>query len=361
MKKICFVVYDICVLGGAEQVAVNLANALCDIYQIHIYSICDLSEEHIYQLDERIKLECGKNTQLRIRKLMLKNFKPFTKYVKNNQFDFIFTVGVYASAITLLTQRFVKAKFVFCDHGALMNQWDEKDVTFLRWIISKKSWRTVVLTDTTKRDYIRRFHLKKSKILRIYNWVDPKLVIQNEGNIYNSRSKKIVTVARLSSEKGCDLLLQVAEKVLVRHPEWTWDIYGDGEDRIKLQEAIKKCKIENQLFLRGRVKEVNRIFGEYAIYVLTSYREGLPLVLLEALASKLPMVSFDIQTGPNEIIDENNGVLVPAYDCKKMAEEIEKLIECVELRKKMSQATQVNLRKFEFSSILQQWIDLIEM
>ena len=362
MKKICFVVYDINVLGGAEQVTVNLANALCDIYQIHIYSICSSAEKSIiYQLDKRIMVEYGGNPHLRIRQLTTTNFKPFTKYVKRNKFDYVFTAGVYAGAITLLTQKFVKTRFVFCDHGALMNQWKEKDVTFLRWVVSKISWRTVVLTDTTKNDYIKQFHLRKEKVIRIYNWIDPKLVVQNKNNLYNAESKKIITVARLSSEKGCDLLVEVAKRVLTRYTEWTWDVYGDGEDKESLQEKIRHYKIENQLILKGRVKEVNKFFGKYAMYVLTSYREGLPLVLLEALVSKLPMVSFDIQTGPNEIIDNDNGILIPAYDCEKMAEEIERLIAHVEMRKKMSKATETNLKKFEYNSILQQWIDLIEM
>ena len=57
--------------------------------------------------------------------------------------------------------------------------------------------------------------------------------------------------------------------------------------------------------------------------VLPSYREGLPLVLLEAAACGLPMISFDIATGPNEIIrDKINGSLIPPYDCEKMADEI---------------------------------------
>lgn len=358
MKRICFVVYDIRVLGGAEQVAVNLANELCKVYSVQIYSICGKKRDIPYFVNEKIEIVYGQNEKLRIRQLITKNFGKFSKYVRKNKINVVYMIGAYAGALSVLTQFMTNAKYVFCDHGALMNQWKEKDITRLRKVASKLSDRTVVLTDKTKEDYMEYFHLSSEKVLRIYNWIEPKLL--ERGLHYDVESKKILTVGRISSEKGYDLLVNVAEKILPEFPDWTWDIYGDGEEFDKIKELINKKNLQNQLILKGRVQNVNRIFNNYAFYVLTSYREGLPLVLLEAKASGLPMISFDIETGPKEIIDPQNGVLIPPYDCEAMADAMKMLMSDCTIRKNMSEGTRMNIELFEQKNILEQWIKLTD-
>lgn len=357
MKKICFVVYDISVLGGAEQVAVNLANRLCENYDVQIYSICGKEKNPLYQMNSNIHIEFANNKNRRIRQLLFENRKKFNVYLKRNSIDIAFLIGVYSGGITALSQPVVKTKFVFCDHGALMNQWKEKDITVLRWIASKLSDRTVVLTDRTKNDYIEKFHINSRKILRIYNWVNTN---KSEMSLdYNINSKKIVTVGRISKEKGFDLLVKVAEKVLPKYPEWTWEVLGDGEDFDKIYALIKEKGLQTQLIMKGCVQNASKYFNQYSFYVLPSYREGLPLVLLEAKANKLPIISFDIETGPREIVNEENGILIKPYNCDAMAEAIAKLIEDADLRMKMSKKAEDNLDKFTMDTILKQWMLLI--
>lgn len=94
---------------------------------------------------------------------------------------------------------------------------------------------------------------------------------------------------------------------------------------------------------------------------LPSYREGLPLVLLEAKANKLPLVSFDCIAGPNEIItDGENGLLIDCYDKEMMARKICDLIESDSLRKRFSDNWLLNVEKFQKEKILKVWLDLIE-
>lgn len=358
MKKICFVVYDLSILGGAEQVAVNIANALCKQYKIKFFSICNTKDEIPYELDKEISVDYGVKENARIRVLIRKVHNTFVKYVNTNAFDVVISIGAYPGGIISLSRFFTKAKYMFCDHGALMNQWHEKSTTLLRWISCKSSHKTVVLTDTTKKDYMDKFHIPEKKITRIYNWIEPKL--QEMEHLYNADSKKILSVGRFAPEKGYELLVEVAEKVLPDHPSWEWHVYGDGEKFTDIEELVKQKQLEKQLILKGRVQNVNEVFGEYAMLVLTSYREGLPLVLLEAKIHKLPMISFDIQTGPNEIIDADNGFLIPPYDCDDMAEKVKMLIQDTDLRMKMSSATENGVEKFEYSEILKQWKDVID-
>ena len=111
----------------------------------------------------------------------------------------------------------------------------------------------------------------------------------------------------------------------------------------------------------GMKSDLAERYGDYAFYVLPSHREGMPLVLLEAKANKLPIVSFDIMTGPREIIqDKVSGLLVPPEDVKKLGEAMCQLIENIELRVSMSEHSQDNLNEFSKDEILKKWTTLIE-
>ena len=98
-------------------------------------------------------------------------------------------------------------------------------------------------------------------------------------------------------------------------------------------------------------------YQEASMYVMTSLQEGLPMVLLEAKSNKLPLVSFDIETGPDEIIQDGvNGYLIQPYDTEI---KICRLIENNALRKKFSNNVILDLEKFSHKKILKQWNDLI--
>ena len=122
-KKVCFVVYDMSVIGGAEQASVNVANALSFDYKVDFYSICDNKRSIPYDLNEGITITYGVKGASRVRTLVFKNFAKFIKYINKNRFDVIICVGAYTGTIVSLTRFFTTAQYVFCDHGALMNQW----------------------------------------------------------------------------------------------------------------------------------------------------------------------------------------------------------------------------------------------
>ena len=94
---------------------------------------------------------------------------------------------------------------------------------------------------------------------------------------------------------------------------------------------------------------------------MTSRYEGLPMVLLEAKVKKLPLVSFDIDSGPSDIIEDGvSGYLVPPFDTDAMAERICELIEHPELRQKFSDHAWDNIDKFRKEAVVQKWVELID-
>lgn len=359
MKKICFVNYDMTVTGGVEQVTTTLANAFCRDYEVFIFGIFGRGGKVPFDLDPRIHYYAHLAEDCRIRKRITSVFVPFRRFVRENQIDVVFMMENHPALTVSPVRFFTRAKYVFCDHGALMNEWEKKDITAFRFWDSLIAHRTVTLTERTRRDYIEKFHMNPGKIRAIYNWINPEILKKRKA--YDSGSRKIITVGRFSEEKGYDMLIEVARRVLPGHPDWEWHLYGTGDTLDEIREKAVTYGLEKQVVFQGNVKDAYQYYCKYAFLVLPSYREGLPLVLLEAKACGLPMISFDVTTGPGEIIDDGrDGYLIPPYDLEKMAEKIEKLMEDPVLRQNFSDNTQEHIEKFGRDRIYRQWQELIE-
>lgn len=365
MKKIGFVNFDMSTRGGAQQVLHNIVNALCsdpftkEEYEIYVISLIHEKQKCAYCLDERIHYVNILNDKGRIRDVIFRAGKAFRKYCRENEIQLLFYVGAYAGLCGGLLGRRLKMPKVFCDHGALLNQWDERPARIMRTIGSKYSEKTVVLTKQSEDAYYDKFSYAPGRVITIYNWIDDQ-ILDNAGE-YDSDSRKILTAGRFSKEKGMDLLVDVAVKLKHKTGDFVWEVYGDGDMFQEIKERVEKEGLAEHVKLMGLTSEMERCYQGHCMYVLTSYREGLPLVLLEAKANHLPLVSFDIISGPAEIItDGQDGVLVPPYDTEFMADRIQELLQDREKRVQMSENSSRNLKSFEKEKILNQWKELIE-
>lgn len=357
MKKICFIGFSLFSIGGCQRVTISLANDLCSRYNVHILSLCEIPNPNNYYVDGRVKVHSlGMPSDLRARGSIGLFFK-IKKFLEENKIDILFLAGSLPIPVISLLRPFLKLKVVFCDHENLSGR-DKKSV-FFRKVACMISDRVVVLTKQTLEEYIKVMNIKKSKIIQIYNYIDDKLL--NNKNEYNIESNKIISVGRLSSEKGFDMALKVARLVFDKYPDWQWHIYGDGPEKNNLTQSIKELNLENNFILKGSTPKVITRYKDYSMLVLPSYREGFALVLIEAKSCGLPVISFDCNSGPSEIIDNNkNGYLIPCYDINNMAEKICKLIENTSIREKFSSCARKDLGKFSKNNILNSWKNLID-
>lgn len=357
MKKVGIVDYDFSVRGGVEQVSVSLAGALAEHYEVHLISLC-MGGEPAYALDDRVKFTSLLGPEYRLRDMRRDLKKPLRYYLNDNDIDVALIMGNYPGFLTSTARFGTKTKLVFCDHGALMNQWERKDIVLIRLISSLLCHRVVTLTEQSREDYRRKFHLKKSKVHCITNWIDLE---QPRSDTYQADSKRILSAGRFGKEKGFDLLVKAFVSVAQKHPDWHLDLFGDGEMMDTVKMLVTSLGLNENVHLLGMRTDLAERYGDYAMYVLPSYREGMPLVLLEAKANQLPIVSFDIMTGPREIVrDGVDGLLIPPYDLDAMADAICRLIEDQTLRLSMSDRSQETLDKFSKSTIVGQWKNLID-
>lgn len=174
--------------------------------------------------------------------------------------------------------------------------------------------------------------------------------------------KTVLAVGRFCRQKALDRMIDAW--ALVRQSAvsdgWKLRIVGDGELRGELQRQISQLGLEESITLGRQEIDMLSVYGNADIYVMTSLYEGLPMVLLEAQAAGLPIVSMTCKCGPRDIVTDGvDGILVPEGDVDSVADAILRLIDDDELRQKMSKAALKASDRYAEEKIMEQWVKLI--
>lgn len=277
------------------------------------------------------------------------------KLIQEEHFDVIIDIDGILDMYSLIAKLFTKVKVISWEH---FNYYQHPVVghrKYTRWLAGRFADAIVTLTEEDKGYYLENLKIK-CPIEAIYN---PIIGLENIKE-YDASSKMILSVGRLTNQKGFDMLVEVAKDVLHKHPDWTWIILGEGEDRPLLEQKIEDYHLEKRLILKGNVSNVEDYYAMTGIFVLTSRYEGLPMTLLETKPYQLPLVSFDIKTGPREcIIDKFNGYLIPENDIDQMINSINTLIETPNLLLELSNHALDNIEDFKLSQIIKHWNNLL--
>ena len=174
-------------------------------------------------------------------------------------------------------------------------------------------------------------------------------------------SNKILAAGRLEKQKNFLSLIKAFALVAQHFPEWSLDIFGDGNERETLSSLIKDLGLSEVIHLMGRQSRIQEIMPDYSVFTLSSRFEGFPLVLIEALSCGLPVVSYACPCGPKDIVrDGVDGFLVPPGDETALAEHICQLIEDESLRRKMGTAALERAKEFSIEKVISLWMSLFE-
>ena len=356
MKNIGILVYDCSLTGGAERVAIAMAEEFSAKYKVHLISLFCQKEETLPK-DERYETAVIHPQTVSITKNFFSLSSSLRQYLQENKIDLLFSITAGVVTLAIHAARGKSIKTVFCEHSTLENKTYGKKHELRQFLGAKLCDKSVALTERDRGNFLRMYKMPEDKVVTILNWSDADVSFTP----YDAQSKKIIAVGRLEAVKGYDKMIAAAQAVFEAHPDWHWDIYGGGTHRERIQRDIDARGMSEFITLHGDCRDVHSRYGEYALFVQTSYYEGFSLTLLEARRAGLPVVSFDCPTGPSEIVEDGvNGILVPAYDVDQLAQAINGLIEDGERRISMAAHSQDDLQKFSKEKLLKQWDALIE-
>lgn len=173
--------------------------------------------------------------------------------------------------------------------------------------------------------------------------------------------KRVVSIGRYAYEKGNDLLLQSWSKVEKVCDDWILDIYGMG-NKESYHQLIRELGIdERRCHLYGSISNVEEIYLEGSIFALPSRFEGFGLVIIEAMSCGLPVVSFDCENGPRNIITNGrDGYLIQPFDVDAYAEKLIQLIHDKELRMQIGAAAYESSKHYAIEGIARLWKQLFD-
>lgn len=175
---------------------------------------------------------------------------------------------------------------------------------------------------------------------------------------YEERDNRIVTVGRLSvAQKRQDLLLEAFAMVHKVHPELELVIYGDGQDKNKIQALIDEAGLGSCVTLAGRTDEVEKNIYNARAFVLTSDFEGIPNALIEAMSLGMPSISTDCSPGGAALLirDGENGYIVPRGDAKAVADRLLAVVENREIAEAFSKNAPEIATEFSEEVIADMW------
>lgn len=189
---------------------------------------------------------------------------------------------------------------------------------------------------------------------------NPLVRYPDESLVSDTSSKKVIAVGRYTWQKGFDLLIDAWTKVAAKHPDWTLNIYGNGNNA-PIQQLAKEKGVSETVVCHSAVSNIYEKYKESSIFVLSSRYEGFGLVLAEAMSCGLPAVSFECPCGPRDIIkDSEDGFLVEKENTGAMAEKTNYLIEHCDIRKVMGVKARQNIIRYKEDSIMKRWIALFD-
>ncbi|NLT14591.1 MAG: glycosyltransferase family 4 protein [Clostridiales bacterium] len=353
MTDICIFNGDMSRGGGTERITQLLANLLAerDDYRVWVLNLNNEKNTSFYPLSDNVDFAVLPGHSVPGKMIAL------WKFVRRHKIDIIVNVdimlGIYSLPVSYLYPRM---KLVSWEMFNIRNDIGSRNTKRIRQISLRRSACYVTQTRGDMEAFQREMRVK-CPITYIHN----PCFVDEAYKAYDSTSKTIVTAGHFFYTKGYDLAVETARLVFERHPDWNWEFYGDGVRLEETKKLVKGYGLEDNVLFCGRTKHIEEAYKKAAMYVMTSRTEGFGLVLTEAKSYNLPTLSFDIDFGPREIIENDiSGCLVEAFDIQKMADRICELIEDAEKRRFFSLHARDNLKLFSPETFRERWLSVID-
>lgn len=357
--------------GGVEKAITDLANSLSKDYDVEIVSTYKLYDKPANNLVNSVKV-----------KYLMTDRKPnrseFKKAVK--KFKILSVIKeVYKAIVTLYYKKSLMVKYIKdCKsdiiistrtyHNKILSKYgNEKSIRigwehnyhnndnkYIKKLISSVKGLNyfVVVSSTLYNDYKKLLDKSKCKCVFIPNMIDINVTKLSKVNNDN-----LITVSRLSEEKGIFDLIDVIDIVRKKRKDVLLNLIGDGPLFDKVLSYVKAKNLESNVHLLGYRKslDVYKYLVDSSLYIMTSYTESFGIVLLESFSFGVPAIAFDSANGACEIINSDNGFLISNRNKNLMAQTIVDYLQDDDLRKKLSKGTQKDLQKYSSEYIIVAW------
>ena len=206
--------------------------------------------------------------------------------------------------------------------------------------------RMVVLTEEAKKDW--------QELPNVTLIPDP--IPFKTSRVSTLNSKRVISIGRYTYEKGNDLLLKAWAKVEKKCDDWVLEIFGMGDRNPYIQLLSELGIDESRCSLHRSLRDVREAYLDCSIFALPSRFEGFGLVIIEAMSCGVPVVAFDCENGPRNIIKNYfDGILVTPFDIDEYADNLLRLIHNDNLRYQLGSHAYESSNKYAIEGVALQW------
>ncbi|WP_167759976.1 glycosyltransferase family 4 protein [Paraburkholderia pallida] len=315
--------------------------------------------ESSFVLHERIKSEslfkkCGPMTSrypIAVHRLR--------KYLQRNHVDVLVVVESSLSFYAIPARFGLKTRLICWEHFNFNADGGRKKRVVARYLAAMFADDVVTLTRRDQALWEQRT-CTRANIGAIANPVGQL----NYEPIYPVGSRTVLAVGRLDHQKGFDILLEAWACVVERDHAASWNlvIVGNGELRKSLDEQIVRLDLDRSVTIHPATSDIRSKYAQAAIVCCSSRYEGLPMVLIEAQQHGVPVVSFDVDTGPREIVlNGETGLLVPPEDRESLANALCDLMSDERKRSAMSKSAIRHSTRFHTENVIEHWRRLLAL
>ena len=174
------------------------------------------------------------------------------------------------------------------------------------------------------------------------------------------KTNKVVFVGRLAPVKQIEQLIDIWSAIEHLCPDWVFELYGNGSEdyEAQLKALVKKMQLKNLHFM-GAHQQLNEVYNQASILVLSSATECFPMVILEAMQHGVVVISYDSPNGPKAMIQNGvNGILVPLNNLQAFKEALFNIIDNPKQRMVISAATKAAFKQYETDIVMPIWRNL---
>lgn len=374
-KKILFVYYKLFKPGGVAKVLTNLANSLSeDGYTVDILLMME-EREHFYPLNPDVKVHnintfshwAWKICEFNVKYLRfvpkIRNINSYIYHIgvflmlrnwmrKNHQhYDTVISAWYKLSSFLALNKK-VSHKIIAWEHvsyetgGILFKDTLRKYYKNLKGIVCINSPAIIHYQDFNTTHFI-------PNIIGEPFENQPEISLENKENL-------ISFVGRLDREKNVISLLEIFKEANIPS-DWKLQIIGDGNEIKKLEQFVDDNQLKERVIFCGTrtSDEILQLLRKSKIFGLTSLKEALPTVLIEALFCRNAIISYDCKDGPADIINDKNGFLIPIHDKENFKQKLEILINNEEILNHYMTNAFVESQTWKKEKIVNKWIEIL--
>jgi glycosyltransferase involved in cell wall biosynthesis len=210
---------------------------------------------------------------------------------------------------------------------------------------------------------LKEYGLNQDRISVVSNGVDENIFYPKKNDGTNNDKKYIMYAGRIDREKGLFDLVESANIICNKRTDISFIIAGDGRDSNRLKKKIKKIGLQKRFIFLGQIEkdQMIKLYQNATLFILPSYREGLPTVLLEAMSCGLPILATDVRGNRDLITNGKNGLLIPPKDPKKIAETILTLLNDKKLMKQLgNNARKTIIKNYTWNAVSNKFLKCYE-